>query len=733
MPKNPTRTPARTKRTIAAVSTTAMAAGMAQGAIFYTNQNVVCTLPNSPHTQTQFDVNGDTTYDYFLSFDGVSNPANFRKPYLEGYGTGPIPNTAVLAQFHINDVTNSSYGLPVTSFGTAINSSYLEPAHWVDGFGGVHSRAYFAQDGNGKTVGDWSLSAKTEGYVGVEFYDAGNSVTNFAWLHLIFDPTATVATVTLVDSGYESTPGLGIVAGATNTVGKPIIYTQPASQTVPVGVNVQLNVVALAAPAPAYQWKAGRIGSGVFTNLSDGGVISGSTTSNLTINGASAANMLDYIVVLTNNLGAVTSSPPATLTVVPPTVTPTPQVLFGGLTAQFNVSVAGGLNPTYHWRKNGSNLSEGGRISGSGTAHLQVGNLQAGDAASYDVVLTLGSLSVTSSVATLAVLPAAGESPYQVALLSQGPWAYYPLNETGNPSTNNLMAFDNAGAFNGTYGTNVANGFNAVAGPRPSDGFPGFAVNNSAASFSPFVNQVDCWIPVAPWKLNTDTATMVAWVNPADAQPSLSAVLFSGNDSAVAAGIQYYYQLNSTTSARDVGYVWQDLTSSCFFFDTQLSPPIAQWSMVATVVTPRAGTVYLFTTNGVNSATNDGTTTFLGFNPFTNQVMAFATPEYIGTDPGDTSGARNFYGAVDEVAVFKKALSQDQLQTIFNGALGILPPQPVTLQIARVGANIQLSWPQGTLLEATRVTGPWATNSLAVSPYTVPPTNSAKFYRVQVH
>src|SRR5215471_14606266 len=143
MQKKHTKLPLGTKRTMAAVSTTAMAASMAQGAIFYTNQNVVCTLPNSPHTPTQFDVNGDTTYDYFLSFDGVSNPANFRKPYLEGYVTGPAPNTAVLARFNASAAT---WGFPVTQFGTMIDSNYLAPCYWVDGVGIGRSRSYFAQD-----------------------------------------------------------------------------------------------------------------------------------------------------------------------------------------------------------------------------------------------------------------------------------------------------------------------------------------------------------------------------------------------------------------------------------------------------------------------------------------------------------------------------------------------------------------------------------------------------------
>jgi len=56
---------------------------------------------------------------------------------------------------------------------------------------------------------------------------------------------------------------------------------------------------------------------------------------------------------------------------------------------------------------------------------------------------------------------------------------------------------------------------------------------------------------------------------------------------------------------------------------------------------------------------------------------------------------------------------------------------PVTLYIARSGLSLQLTWSNGTLLEANAVTGPWTTNS-ATSPYLVAPAGNQRFYRVQV-
>ena len=48
----------------------------------------------------------------------------------------------------------------------------------------------------------------------------------------------------------------------------------------------------------------------------------------------------------------------------------------------------------------------------------------------------------------------------------------------------------------------------------------------------------------------------------------------------------------------------------------------------------------------------------------------------------------------------------------------------------QIGApNPVFNWTAGTLLESTNVTGPWVTNS-GVSPYTVQPTNTQKFYRL---
>jgi hypothetical protein len=76
----------------------------------------------------------------------------------------------------------------------------------------------------------------------------------------------------------------------------PAIVTQPQSQTVPQGSNVTLSVSATGAPPPWYQWRTNAL------------KLSGQTNFNLTVTNFQATNQGNYDVVVTNLVGAVTSS-----------------------------------------------------------------------------------------------------------------------------------------------------------------------------------------------------------------------------------------------------------------------------------------------------------------------------------------------------------------------------------------------------------------------------------------
>jgi hypothetical protein len=68
----------------------------------------------------------------------------------------------------------------------------------------------------------------------------------------------------------------------------------------------------------------------------------------------------------------------------------------------------------------------------------------------------------------------------------------------------------------------------------------------------------------------------------------------------------------------------------------------------------------------------------------------------------------------------------------FNGTFDIGLAQatiPVSLSIQRVGANLQVNYTGGLLLQATSLAGPWTTNSTA-TPVPITPSAAKMFYRV---
>ncbi len=93
-------------------------------------------------------------------------------------------------------------------------------------------------------------------------------------------------------------------------VGPPVITAQPQSQTLPTGSSAVFTVAAVGVDL-AYQWQKDGV------DLSNGGNVSGVTTTGLTVNNVAATDAGNYTVVVTSGGGAYTQdSDPALLTVV---------------------------------------------------------------------------------------------------------------------------------------------------------------------------------------------------------------------------------------------------------------------------------------------------------------------------------------------------------------------------------------------------------------------------------
>jgi hypothetical protein len=358
--------------------------------------------------------------------------------------------------------------------------------------------------------------------------------------------------------------------------------------------------------------------------------------------------------------GAITVQPYGTLPALGPIITTQPgaQVLYAGGTAHFSVVASDNGAPplTFQWKRYGTNLLNGGNISGATNATLTVSGVSASDATGYTVLVANTVGNITSTNAPLTIVSPSGEA-VEAAVIAANPVAFYQFNETGDPATNNSPVFDFSGGFNGTYGTAIQNGsanYN-VPGPLPADGLTGFSSGNTAARFT--LSTLASRVTVNPWNLNTNAVTLTAWINPNGPQNLNEGLVFS-RASGTTAGLCYSSQLDPTGNA-NLAYNWNNEFDT-YSWLSGLTPPSGQWSFVAVVITPTNATIYLMNTSGLQSASRS----------YNHVPLGFAGASTIGDDSGGASGNRVFGGSMDDVSVFKYALSKAQLVSIFTSATG---------------------------------------------------------------
>ena len=212
--------------------------------------------------------------------------------------------------------------------------------------------------------------------------------------------------------------GSVLSSNALLTVRDPWIIGQPQNQSVTAGAPASFTVSVVGTPALSYQWlKEGIV-------LVDGTNISGAQAATLTVAHAQLADVGNYSVVLSNLYGQVVSSN-ATLTGdFPPVILTQPagQTVLAGSVASFTAGVAGSGPMGFQWRRTGTNLVDGGKISGSTSASLIVSNAQGFEMGNYVLVVTNAYGSVTSSNALLALWPlvAWGRNNYDQANIPGG-------------------------------------------------------------------------------------------------------------------------------------------------------------------------------------------------------------------------------------------------------------------------------------------------------------------------
>jgi hypothetical protein len=205
----------------------------------------------------------------------------------------------------------------------------------------------------------------------------------------------------------DGTNGL-VVLRAHKTEPQPplAISQQPQSQNVHGGHNALLTVTCWGTPPFGFQWlKNGQ-------PLNDLDRISGSQTAQLTISNVQAADQAGYSVIVTNQLGAVTSRVADVRVLLPPAiqVQPTDVGCLVSNDVSFNVTASGGPGLRYQWRFGGEDLPNATRNT------LSLTNVREEQSGDYSVVVSNNNGATTSRVARLTVRP-----PLPVALA--GEWS----------------------------------------------------------------------------------------------------------------------------------------------------------------------------------------------------------------------------------------------------------------------------------------------------------------------
>gem|GEM_PF-4473105 len=192
------------------------------------------------------------------------------------------------------------------------------------------------------------------------------------------------------------------------------ITTQPTNATVAAGAAASFTVAASGFPVPTIKWQRSTDNGTTFADLAGDSTYSGVATGTLSIAATTPAmNGLRFRAIATNGVPSDATSTAATLSVnFAPTISvqPKSQAVATGSNLVLTVIASGFPLPTYQWKKGGTNLTDGGRISGATTSTLTIATAQPGDEGGYSVVVSNTIAPNATSATANITLVAAGYS-----------------------------------------------------------------------------------------------------------------------------------------------------------------------------------------------------------------------------------------------------------------------------------------------------------------------------------
>lgn len=436
----------------------------------------------------------------------------------------------------------------------------------------------------------------------------------------------------------------------------PFVITQPASATVNQGVAYTNTVTVGGSPALAYQWYL------------NGSPVSGQTNLDLGYNPVTGAEAGNYYLVATNSSGAVTSSV-VTLTVnTSPQITTQPAtnyILFTGGSATFTIAASGALPLYYYWTSNNVVVAAGTNASYTLTG--------ASATAGYACLVSNSLGSVASAGISLTVT-APPTNAYPQAVLANNPIAYWRLDEPDDGLGDynaGVIAHDYWGGHNGIY-TNAQCG-QAGYPANPPDSDTAVLVGNISAVDSDvyLIPGIDFGTPSG----GNAELTVETWVNAPAGQTDDGGIITKGTGGG---GEQFNLDTGADGGATPHAFRFfvRDASGAVHLCNSTVLPD-GNWHHLAGVCDEANGTVSLY----VDGALAASTTITPG-----SGLLNSANPVSIGSRQSGTGHYdAQFYGTVDEVAIYNQALTATEVSDHYYAALSVAPG--ISQQPTNITAN----------------------------------------------
>ncbi len=233
--------------------------------------------------------------------------------------------------------------------------------------------------------GNASFSVTAQGSsLGYQWYKAGTALVNDAHYAGVTTPVLSLTGVSASLAGSYYCVVTGTCGSVTSDPGVlkvnllTLITSQPAGPVNKcVDESASFDVMA-EGTSLTFRWKKDG------TDLTDDGRITGSTTPNLKISHVLKSDEGNYACLVTGDQG-IENSLPGSLVVnalTDITLQPLSALRCEGDDAVLVIGAQGNIT-SYQWKKNGTDLSDGGRISGSSTGILTITNLSVTDNGTY--------------------------------------------------------------------------------------------------------------------------------------------------------------------------------------------------------------------------------------------------------------------------------------------------------------------------------------------------------------